>query len=192
VSRGRRPPTPDELRLWAEVAKTVAPLGDRSPPDAPASPEPAPERAATPAALAAPRASRRTTAAPALADLDRRTVSRLSRGTVAIDARIDLHGMTQQAAHGRLVRFLREAQAGGARLVLVITGKGRPGAEADYGRDERGVLRRAVPDWLSAAEMRPFVVGFGEAAVAHGGAGALYVRIRRARVRDGGASAGAR
>jgi DNA-nicking Smr family endonuclease len=185
VSRGRRTPTADELRLWAEVAKTVAPLGDRSPPDAPMSPEPSPERAAPPAAQPAPRASRRTTATPALADLDRRTVSRLARGTVAIDARIDLHGMTQQAAHGRLVRFLREAQAGGARLVLVITGKGRPGAEADYG-DDRGVLRRAVPGWLSAAEMRPFVVGFGEAAVPHGGAGALYVRIRRARVREAG------
>jgi DNA-nicking Smr family endonuclease len=105
-------------------------------------------------------------------------VSRLARGGVAIDARIDLHGMTQQAAHGRLVRYLREAQARGHRIVLVITGKGRPLGDNGDG-EVRGVLRRAVPMWLSAAEMRPFVVGFGEAAPPHGGSGALYVRIRR-------------
>jgi DNA-nicking Smr family endonuclease len=115
-----------------------------------------------------------------LAAIDRRTVSRLTRGAVAIDGRIDLHGMTQQAAHGRLIRYLRDAQAKGDRMVLVITGKGRPMAAPGTG-EERGVLRRAVPLWLSAAEMRPFVVGFGEAAPPHGGSGALYVRIRRAK-----------
>jgi DNA-nicking Smr family endonuclease len=116
----------------------------------------------------------------ALAPLDRRTVSRVAHGALDIDARIDLHGMTQQTAHGRLARFLRQAQADGARLALVITGKGRPDAEpgSDGGR---GVLRRAVPLWLTGAEMRPFVVGFGEASPTHGGAGALYVRIRRLR-----------
>jgi DNA-nicking Smr family endonuclease len=116
----------------------------------------------------------------ALTTIDRRTVSRLSRGAVAIDARIDLHGMTQQAAHGRLVRFLKEAQADGVRLALVITGKGHPVAEAGPG-EGRGVLRRAVPLWLSGAEMRPYVIGYGEAAPPHGGSGALYVRIRRVR-----------
>jgi DNA-nicking Smr family endonuclease len=174
----RRTPTPDELRLWAEVARTVAPLGEAvplTPPEARPAPVPAPREAP-----AAPAGTRARIAASALATIDRRTISRLSRGAVDIDTRIDLHGMTQQAAHGRLVRFLKEAQADGARLALVITGKGRPDTEGRLG-EERGVLRRAVPLWLSAAEMRPYVIGFGEAAPPHGGSGALYVRIRRVR-----------
>jgi DNA-nicking Smr family endonuclease len=179
----RRVPSPEELRLWAEVARTVAPLGGRAPaaavPDraARADKPPPPRQTTTPHPSPAPIPLPQH---PALAAMDRRTLSRLSRGSVAIDARLDLHGMTQHAAHGRLVRFLKEAQAEGARLVLVITGKGRPPAEAGAG-EERGVLRRAVPMWLAAAEMRPFVVGFGEATPPHGGAGALYVRIRRAK-----------
>jgi DNA-nicking Smr family endonuclease len=169
------------------VARTVAPLGGRQPLEK-RSELPAAGGPGAPATPAVPRAPepRRRSAPPALADIDRRTASRLARGTIAIDAKIDLHGMTQPAAHGRLIRFLREAQADGARLVLVITGKGRALTEPDG--EERGVLRRAVPAWLSGAEMRPFVVGFGEAAPPHGGSGALYVRIRRERVRGAGAS----
>ncbi|MEX2319597.1 MAG: Smr/MutS family protein, partial [Bauldia sp.] len=133
-------------------------------------------------AHAAPRPSPKTPAAPpAPGTIDRRTISRLARGTIAIDARLDLHGMTQAAAHGRLIRFLREAQADGARMALVITGKGRPAGEAATFGEQPGVLRRAVPMWLASAETRPLVVGLGAAAPAHGGAGALYVRIRRKR-----------
>ena len=138
----------------------MAPLGERA--VAPPEVAPAPAKA-TPVAV-----TRSAAPSPVRA-----------AGTLAIDARIDLHGMTQQAAHGRLVRFLKEAQADGVRLALVITGKGRPG-DGGFG-GERGVLRRSVPLWLSGAEMRPYVVGFGEAAPPHGGTGALYVRIRRAR-----------
>ena len=101
-------------------------------------------------------------------------MSRLARGAVPIDARIDLHGMTQAGAHNRLIDFLHAAQSSGARTVLVITGKGSPG-----GKDERGVLRRVVPIWLSSAELRSLVIGFDEAGRSHGGAGALYVRLRR-------------
>ena len=108
--------------------------------------------------------------------------SSVQRGAIEIDARIDLHGMTQEAAHGRLLSFLRRAQADGARLVLVITGKGKQDGESDAGRrEERGVLRRAVPIWLSSAELRPLVIGFDEAGRGHGGTGALYVRVRRAK-----------
>ena len=63
-------------------------------------------------------------------------------------------------------------------MALVVTGKGRP-TEDGTAEAERGVLRRVVPMWLASAEMRPFVVGFGEAGPTHGGAGALYVRVRR-------------
>jgi DNA-nicking Smr family endonuclease len=178
MSRGRRAPTAEEIRLWAEVARTVEPLGERPPPAA----EPATPPRETPTGEAQrparPPATPRRAAAPAPAAIDRRTQSRLGRGILTIDARLDLHGLTQAAAHGRLLRFLKEAQGDGARLALIITGKGRP---AEPFGAERGVLRRAVPEWLATAEMRPFVAGFGEASPAHGGAGALYVRIRRPR-----------
>ncbi len=89
---------------------------------------------------------------------------------------LDLHGMTQAAAHGALRSFLFSSQARGDRCVLVITGKGaRTGTE----HAEPGVLRRVVPQWLRLPDLRGLVLGFEEAAQRHGGAGALYIRLRR-------------
>ena len=116
-------------------------------------------------------------APPSLARLDDRTKRRLVRGSVPIDERLDLHGMTQEAAHSALRHFLVNARARGARIVLVITGKGRGGMAAEV--HERGVLRRSVPHWLADPSLRPIVLGFEEAHLAHGGAGAIYVRLRR-------------
>jgi DNA-nicking Smr family endonuclease len=95
-----------------------------------------------------------------------------------IDARLDLHGMTQTRAHRALFGFLQRAHHEGLTFVLVITGKGKMGVA----ESERGVLRRQVPQWLSLPEFRSLVVGFEEAHIGHGGEGALYVRIRRSRV----------
>jgi len=92
------------------------------------------------------------------------------------DARIDLHGKTQSEAHAALISFLRKAQSDGAKFVLVITGKGGGGRD-DW--SERGVLKRQVPQWLKLPEFRGYVLGFEDAYMGHGGAGALYVRIRR-------------
>jgi DNA-nicking Smr family endonuclease len=86
--------------------------------------------------------------------------------------------MTQDRAHRALLSFLRRAQADGARVVLVITGKGARGPAS-----EPGVLRRAVPQWLALPEFRSLVVGYEIAHVTHGGEGALYVRVRRGRNR---------
>jgi DNA-nicking Smr family endonuclease len=110
--------------------------------------------------------------------------ARMARGSLAIDARIDLHGLTQAAAHRRLIKFLGEAQAAGAKLVLVITGKGRPDDRPLMG-EERGVLKRLVPIWLGAEEMRTLVVGYETAGRGHGGEGALYVRVRSRRKAGG-------
>jgi DNA-nicking Smr family endonuclease len=111
---------------------------------------------------------------PTLSPLGRRLRQRVARGREAIEGRIDLHGLTQAQAHSALLHFLRDAGAREARLVLVITGKGA--------RDgQRGVLKRQVPQWLATPEFRAFVVGFEDAHVAHGGEGALYVKIRRTR-----------
>ncbi|MGE3717826.1 MAG: Smr/MutS family protein [Bauldia sp.] len=111
---------------------------------------------------------------PAPQALDRRSVHRLGRGALGIDGRIDLHGSTQEEAHDRLRGYLALVQSNGGRIVLVITGKGK-----DDG--ERGVLRRAVPQWLSSPLFRVLVSGYGEAHRTHGGSGALYVRIRKLR-----------
>ena len=113
--------------------------------------------------------------------LEARVRRRLNRGQAEPDARIDLHGMRQAAAHEALRSFVLAARARGHRLVLVVTGKGEPvGTPARLAANEgRGVIRRAVPRWLALPDMAPHVVGFEPAARRHGGEGALYVRLRR-------------
>ncbi|MCX4199043.1 Smr/MutS family protein, partial [Methylobacterium organophilum] len=101
----------------------------------------------------------------------------LRRGRLAIEARIDLHGMVQAEAHAALTGFLLRARAAGHSYVLVVTGKGGPGYADAF--SERGVLRRSVPHWLRGPDLRGIVLGFEEAARHHGGGGALYVRLRR-------------
>jgi DNA-nicking Smr family endonuclease len=121
---------------------------------------------------------------PKPAGLDRRTEQRLRRGAIALDARLDLHGLTQARAHGALRAFLLDAHRRGWRTVLVITGTGAadpaPGPDSAADRP-RGVLARQVPHWLAGAELRQVVSGFREAHRRHGGRGALYVRVRRQR-----------
>lgn len=120
-------------------------------------------------------------ALPPLLPLPRRERSRLSRGKAKIDARIDLHGLSQARAHRALLGFLKAAHGDGLTMVLVITGKGTAGGA----EDGRGVLRRQVPHWLGLPELRAVVAGVAPAHLSHGGEGALYVRIRRARPRVG-------
>ena len=105
--------------------------------------------------------------------LDRRNSQRLKRGQMAIEARLDLHGMTQAEAHGALARFIARSFDEGRRAVLIITGKGM--------RDGEGVLRRAVPRWLDDPALRPMILAREEAQPRHGGAGALDVLLRRRR-----------
>jgi DNA-nicking Smr family endonuclease len=194
----RRRLTDEEHVLWRGVARSVAPLKRgraRKLIDADADiaasapkadkPGPPKKNKAIVHAHAAPSVAKPktrppakppTTPPPPLMPIDRRTRLRIARGAEAIDARIDLHGRTQSEAHGVLLSFLRRVQADGARTVLVITGKGG----RDQGR-ERGVLRRQVPLWLMLPEFRLYVLGIEDAHVGHGGEGALYVRVRRAR-----------
>lgn len=114
-------------------------------------------------------------APPPLAPLERRLRQKLARGRAAPDAAIDLHGMRRQEAFAALREFLAREQIAGARLVLVVTGKGRVASEDGAA----GVLRKSVPNWLRGAEYHAIVLGFEEASRPHGGAGALYVRLRR-------------
>jgi DNA-nicking Smr family endonuclease len=181
--RRKRSLSEEERALWESVAKQIKPL--RKKPRAAkaeaAEPSPPPKPAAStrphpPAKIPHP-PKPESSAAPPLAPLGRRERSQLSRGKKQIDARLDLHGMTQTRAHHALSGFLQRAHHDGLTFVLIITGKGKMGAES-----ERGVLRRQVPHWLSLPEFRALVVGFEEAHIGHGGEGALYVRIRRSRL----------
>ncbi|MCP3415604.1 Smr/MutS family protein [Bradyrhizobium brasilense] len=183
-SRRKRALSEEERALWESVAKQVKPLRKR--PVAAKAPAAASDPA-THHAIAKPIPVKPATTvkaapaqrphAPPLAPIGRRERAKLSRGRQEIDARLDLHGMTQLRAHRVLFTFLQRAHSDGLTFVLVITGKGKVG-----GLDsERGVLRRQVPEWLSLPEFRSLVVGFEEAHIGHGGEGALYVRVRRAR-----------
>ena len=181
LMRSPRKLSEEERALWEGVARQLKPLrkqarGLKATMASTAEPSIARPTASPRPLPAASSAKPRKPAVPPLAPLGRRERSKLSRGRNEIDARLDLHGMTQVRAHRALYGFLQRAQYEGLIFVLVITGKGKVGAEA-----EPGVLRRRVPQWLSLPEFRSLVVGFEEAHVGHGGEGALYVRIRRAR-----------
>ena len=176
--RGRKL-SDDERALWKTVTNSIRPRRTPVPDEAPEAPPPPLARASAavkvkPAVTAPP--APKPSVPPAPAPLGRRFKQRLARGTDAIDARLDLHGMTQSEAHHALLGFLRRSQARGARTILVITGKGSGDATSG-----RGVLKRQVPMWLRLPEFRGYVVGFESAGIAHGGEGALYVRLRRAK-----------
>lgn len=116
------------------------------------------------------------------AGLDRRTADRLRRGEREPDARLDLHGMTAERAHRACLRFLSDAMGQGARVVLVITGKGgRKRDDADIMASPRGILRESLPKWLRSSPLGHSIVGIYEAHQKHGGAGAFYVYLKRRR-----------
>jgi DNA-nicking Smr family endonuclease len=174
----------DELALWRHATADVKTTRERIRPD-PESTPPAPEPLVAPPvgpARTAPRIGDekpKPQALAPLAPLERRMKRRLSAGKVQVDDVIDLHGLTQAQAHRALNNFLWRSAENGAKLVLVITGKGAPAGEAERYDSERGVLRRNAPHWLRTPELRAIVLSIEEAARPHGGSGALYVRLRR-------------
>ena len=218
----KKPPQPPDRRrrhlskededLWKHTAGTLQPL-KRAKPRIHAAPAEAghtpsasssqPERqtetlpraaAVHEPARAAPKASPvSVTKPPPLNIFDRKAARKLRGGRIEIEARVDLHGLTQNAAHTALHRFLASCHARGLRWVLVITGKGSPRRTTDDPDDDRwqgagkGILKRSVPMWLSEPELRAIVVSYATAAIQHGGEGALYVQLRtrdRARTHD--------
>ena len=168
-----------DLDLWRHVTRNVTPYRPQRHP----TPEPAPPAADQPSAreremdFAAPSPpSARRAALPlklgATAAMDKRTGQRFKRGEMAIDGRIDLHGLTLDQAHGALSAFIRRSHARGARCVIVVTGKGEKGG---------GRIRRETPEWLNRPDLRPLILAVTEARQQHGGSGALYVLLKRAR-----------
>lgn len=172
-----------DVALWLYVTRNVTPY--RAPrAAADAAPDPAASRKAarttTPEKPSPPPAAPPAKRAPpplrlgATAAMDKRTAQRFKRGDMSIDGRIDLHGLTTQQAHGALAAFIRRAHARGYRCVVVVTGKG-DGAKGG------GKIRREAPDWLGAPDLRPLILAVTPARPQHGGAGALYVLLKRTR-----------
>jgi len=173
----RRRLSEDEHALWKGVTRSIAPLRKVAIAEADeAAAPPAVKTRARARAAPMPIVAPKPAGPPALVPLGRKMKQRIARGRHTIDGRLDLHGMTQAEAHEALLRFLHSGQSRGAKVVLVITGKG-----GRQGTEGRGVLNRMVPLWLRLPEFRGLVVGFENAAIGHGGEGALYVSLRRTR-----------
>jgi len=168
--------TPDEQRLWARVVESVRPLAHVSKPEAPP-----PEPPAAAALLSRPPPPPPPRSAPRRpgpgTTLDGGWDRRLARGAVAPDATVDLHGHNLATAYDLLDRRLEEAIALGARLLLLVTGK-PPGPERTV---KRGAIRAAVGDWLAASRHAGDIAAVRAAHSRHGGAGALYIILRRPR-----------
>jgi len=188
-----------DKRLWESVVATIAPLArrrrtraaqthsEREPETAAASGANLADRKVT-ASIPAP-AVRQRPSAPPLPVLERRTRQKLLRGQVEIEARLDLHGETAISAPHVLATFLQRARDRGHRTVLVVTGKGSGeyirhtlhGSDHWHAPERQGLLRRSFPGWIESPALRDIVSGYQPAHPKHGGGGAWYVRLRRAR-----------
>lgn len=170
----------DEIALWVAVASTVVPKPGSRLPVQSRKPlpqgEPASETRGASQSAAEPQPAKVPATLP-LAPLERRLKQRLARGRTEVDASVDLHGLRQDEALAVLRGFLHRAHGAHAKVVLVVTGKGRSSRNED-GWSDTGVLRRVVPHWLSGPDLRHIVMGFDQATPNRGGSGALYVRLR--------------
>jgi len=190
--RKKRELDPEEEALWQQVRKTVQPMSSRrqglkhwldNDPGDPATPSAHELKPAGPlnpglAAQSArrfetpsysPHASQTALFQGFPSTIDAKTARKLVKGKRELDARVDLHGMTQDRAHRILRDFVFQQYHAGSKVVLVITGKGRP---------EEGTLRNAVPRWLREPQLAEYVSAFRVSHGTHGGEGALYVRLR--------------
>lgn len=177
----------EEAALWARLASTVTPLRRQPavpvsvPPVAiPVAPPPAPAKRAPKGRVPPPPPPRPQPAPTPGPGLDTSWERKLARAAIAPDFTLDLHGHTLDQAHQRLDMGLGQAKAMGARLVLLITGKPRPVHAADRG-ERRGAIRAKVLDWLAAGPHAADIAAIRNAHRRHGGAGALYLVLKRKR-----------
>ncbi len=185
----KRSLTPGEAALWRRVAKTVKAMEGREPPPVE---EVAPPQARVVAPkIAAKRVAEKSLPPPprpgeARRPLDNHTLDaswdrKLSRGLVAPDFTLDLHGHTLDSAHARLDHGLTQALAQGARLLLLITGRPRPASDHAARGERRGAIRAKFLDWLAAGSHASRIAAVRPAHPRHGGAGAVYVVLKRVR-----------
>ncbi len=174
-------PTDDEVALFERAMSDIKRHEPRDrPPAGEAAPRAAPARQVaragpTPRAGPAPPPPR----TPAPGGLDKHASRRLKQGRLTIEGRLDLHGMTQQAAHRALIEFVRSSAESGRKCVLVITGKGARVVSEQGTERTVGILRSMVPRWLQEPALARLVIGSRAAFPRDGGDGALYVMLRR-------------
>jgi len=113
--------------------------------------------------------------------MDKKSFSRMNKGRLMPEGKLDLHGMTLSQAHPALTSFILRSQSAGKRLVLVVTGKGKDKPSYDFMPVQRGILRHQVPQWLRMQPVASFVLQVSQAHIKHGGEGAYYVYLRRSR-----------
>jgi DNA-nicking Smr family endonuclease len=164
---GNPAPRFNDRAIWAEAMRGVTPLRGRPAPAPAAAPE-------GPRAAEGPSIAADTMPVERFAGIDRANAERLKRGRHPIAARLDLHGRTQGEAHRELIDFVEASYQAGRRCVLVITGRG-------LGPNGAGVLKSAVPRWLGEAGLRRRILAIATAQPRDGGAGALYLLLRRQR-----------
>ncbi|MEM0934614.1 MAG: Smr/MutS family protein [Pseudomonadota bacterium] len=188
----------DDLELWRKVAQSTTPLSPNIerptiPPSlsGPEADPRAPKSQTPPAFRIGARANGTANAhdlslpierslAAAPLRMDKNVFTRMKRGKLRPERKLDLHGMTLAQAHPALNGFIRSAHADGCRLVIVVTGKGKSGKdEGGPIPTPRGVLRHQVPQWLHAPPLRPLVLQVTDAHLRHGGSGAYYVYLTR-------------
>jgi DNA-nicking Smr family endonuclease len=196
----RRPLHPDEARLWGRVTATVKPMVGRGRASLPLIPVRAevlsPSKGEVlPTSFMAvtgkkregvdrpgPNGGRRQLGAniSTANTLDANWDKRLATGQAAPDRTIDLHGHTAAGAHAVLDHALGDAIRSGARVVLLITG--RPAQDNPrMPPTRRGVIRASVEDWLNAGPHASRIAAIRKAHPRHGGAGALYLILRKER-----------
>jgi len=193
MKKGRKP-RQDEVELWGKVTKQVTPIEVRPTPSMqellenapPPKPMPDPSQ---PFQINGSGASPRDNLAPTLSQhlsdqhvqMDRKAFTKMRRGKLRPDAKIDLHGMTLDRAHVALTRFVLSSHKSGKRLLLVVTGKGKHRDDGGPIPVRLGVLRHQVPQWLRIPPLVGIVLQVTQAHQSHGGGGAYYVYLRRTR-----------
>ena len=194
----RRKLRPDEEELWQKVvsnAERMHPEKRLKPEDFVTTPTPKPRKKAVfePISKSMPSAPSRPTTSvkltPSITDhvrgqpvqMDRKSFDQMKRGKLRPEGKMDLHGMTLDRAHPALTRFILSAHASGKRLVLVVTGKGKERDDGGPIPVRYGVLRHQVPQWLAMPPLSTAVLQVTQAHLRHGGGGAYYVYLRRAR-----------
>ena len=185
--------SPEERALWDRVAERTTPMEQIPRAPIARSQEKAPpaqragigefrigqKSAKEPKHDLLPGVSDRLARAPV--NMDHKSFSKMKRGKLSPQAKIDLHGMTLAEAHPELIDFIHRSYTRGFRLVLVITGKGKDRDDGSVIPTRLGVLRHQVPQWLALTPIAPMVLQVTPAHVKHGGQGAYYVYLRRAR-----------
>lgn len=160
-------PTPEDQKIWNDVTRSVtAYVSKKEKAPSLKRGHPPSKQARTDLIL---QKTLKLSDAPAF---DPETARNLKKGKMKIEARLDLHGFSQEKALLMLEAFISKAVMTQKRTLLVITGKGKLSPAG-------GVLRRMLPLWLERPVLKKYILAWAGARPEHGGSGAFYIRLRK-------------